>query len=184
MGLDVTVHTRVEPFTESVPLDDQGRPDVDWMDEHDVREAFVYAGFEQSYRGLPNGHAYTSGKTPCYGGGYVRSVGATWHFHGGSYSGYNVWRAALCQTMLGVEVAAIWADPDPYRDAPFFELINFADNEGYIGCEAAADLAADFAEYRDRAAATDPGVWQWFERYDTWERAFADAANGGMVEFR
>ena len=64
---------------------------------------------------------------------------------------------------------------------PFYELLNFADNEGTIGPEAAADLARDFAEHRERVR---PELDDYFARtYDHFEEAFKLAAGTGLVMF-
>lgn len=65
---------------------------------------------------------------------------------------------------------------------PFWELINFADNEGCIGADVSAKLATEFAEFQAKAEAhRDP----WFRSmYDLWRAVFEFAADGGAVEFR
>jgi hypothetical protein len=69
---------------------------------------------------------------------------------------------------------------------PFWELIQFADNEGYIGPTVAAKLATDFANWADRAKefAKDPEVGEWWlVSYNKWRQAFELAADGGVVDF-
>ncbi len=50
-------------------------------------------------------------------------------FRAGSYDGYNTWREQLA-ALVGTTPEDVWANPQP---GPFMELINFADNEGFIG---------------------------------------------------
>ncbi len=68
----------------------------------------------------------------------------------------------------------------------FRELIHFSDCEGFIGPKTSAKLAADFAAWRDSAAAMaaqiDQGRWH-LEKYNEWARAFETAAKGGVVKF-
>jgi hypothetical protein len=71
------------------------------------------------------------------------------YFRAGNYSQHAEFRQLLARAALNVDADDIYADPDPFRDNPFFELIYFADTEGCIGPLAAADLAADFAQGRE-----------------------------------
>lgn len=134
-------------------------------EDADHVEAFVLTGFEQSLRGLADRRCY-------------EPTSETEHARIGDwpYSGYNRWRETLCRSLHGFEPEVIWGDPDKYRHLPCFELIHFADNEGCIGPEAAADLRDDFAEFADPLAA--------LERYDDWLAGLDLAANGGLVTFR
>lgn len=78
------------------------------------------------------------------------------------------------------------ANPDEWREAPFFELINFSDCEGTIGPVAAAELARDFQEQREkvRPQLEALGADGWFaSQYDRWAVAFDMAAGRGLVEF-
>lgn len=178
MGLDITVYTRVEPATD-VPRQPDGKIDYEACWKERLSNAFVYEGFEQSYAGLP---VVEDPDSDFYGNAWVRSTGESWHFRAGSYSGYNSFRRTLSMAVLGVEPGTVWANPDAYRDKPFFELINFADNEGTIGHEAAARLAHDFDEHRERVLPSLPDDW-YRECYDTWQKACHDASDGGMIDF-
>lgn len=180
MGLDVTVYEKAE-LTEPHEYDD------DCYEKNHVR-TFVYAGFEQSMRGLVGAIARSDergwengAEPPCYA-----TSGASFDFRAGSYSGHNRFREKLSRAALAVEPQTVWSHPEDYAERPFFEFINFADNEGTIGPEAAADLARDFEEHRDRIfAALDAGPDSDYFRglYDDWAKAFALAANTGLVEF-
>lgn len=178
MGLDIAAY-------ETATLTPEHEYDSEACYEGNHVEAFVYSGFERSMRGLEGGVSGKSGwerPSRCY----VVS-GASLDFRAGSYSGYGQFRRALSTAALGVEPEAVWADPDAYADLPFFELVNFADNEGTIGPEAAADLAGDFAEHRERvcpALGDGPNGDYYREKYDEWAAAFALAADSGLVEFR
>jgi hypothetical protein len=82
---------------------------------------------------------------------------------------------------LGVEPNVVWANPDLFMDKPFYEIINFADNEGTIGPEAARDLAEDFRNFHAQAREIPDSYF--IELYETWMTACADAADCGMIEF-
>lgn len=165
MGLDIKAW-------EKAVLTDPHEHTDDCYDAGHV-EAFVLDGFDWSLRGLEAGRCYAVS-------------GDSWSFAAGSYSGYGHFRSALCKAALrGVEPSQVWADPDSYAGQPFYELINFADNEGTIGPEAAADLAADFVAERDRVLPLLIREVDYYRvRYDDWQRAFTLAAGSGLVEFR
>lgn len=166
MGLDVTAY-------EVATLIDPHEHTDDCYDADHVR-AFVYDGFERSLRGLEADRCYLVS-------------GERFPFWAGSYSGYGHFRGLLTRAALGIDPRGIWADPDAAVDLPFYELINFADNEGTIGPEAAADLLADFDEHGERvketiAAATAPETY-YAEKVDAWHEAFRIAAGSGLVRF-
>lgn len=105
-------------------------------------------------------------------------------FKAGSYTGYNEWRDHLARLVgWGSDSEAFRAGPPPAGSpkAAFYELINFADNEGYIGPKVAAKLAYDFSEWAPRATVGQPA---WFvDGYGKWRKAFELAADGGLVDF-
>lgn len=109
-------------------------------------------------------------------GVYVYS-GKVHGFCAGSYGGYNRWRSALAR-MVGTTDWQAWDDPRP---GPFVELINFADNEGFIGPRTSAKLAADFRQWDERAKVALDG-WM-YERYRLWLKAFELASRDGAVKF-
>jgi len=80
---------------------------------------------------------------------------------------------------------AVWENPDRYVDAPFYELIHFADNEGTIGGEAAADLARDFIDLGEKVVPRlmVAGGDYWRGKYEAWAKAFKLAAGTGLVYF-
>jgi len=120
-------------------------------------------------------------------------------FRAGSYSGYNTWRNDLAMTMgwlSGVEGA--WEEGEQYGP-PFMELINFPDNEGYIGPVVSEKLYQDFVKYEDQVMdkidqwflKMDPDKeydvedLKWFEsKYQKWKEAFNQARKGGLVSFQ
>jgi hypothetical protein len=167
MGLDITA------YGSAVLTDEHPRAGVYWCENegHQVAWTADDDAFVRSWRGLVLGRCYDT------------SAKATLSHRAGSYGGHNRIRRALAEQFIGVEPEQVWRRPADYVDAPFYELVNFADNEGTIGPLAAADLAADFAAHRDAWRTACPGDWE-REVYDRWHQAFAYAADGGMVVFR
>ena len=163
MGLDVSVYERVEhigAFNER---------------EHDDCDEVVhlyYAGFEQRGDGLVEGAYRVSGETEA--------------FRAGSYSGYNRWREQLCDMVCGRKPEAVWSGE--VAPLAFGELINFADNEGFIGPKTSAKLANDFetlaGQAEDYARRLGEIEGRWFlDRYRDFRNAFRLAANHGAVKF-
>jgi hypothetical protein len=128
-----------------------------------------HLGFEQSFRGLIWERCY-------------ECRGEDFYFRAGTYRQHAQFRQVLARAALNVDADDIYADPGPFRDKPFFELIFFADTEGCIGPLAAADLAADFAQGRDTGVRA--GLNEVYHSlYDDWSRAFTLASGGGLVHF-
>lgn len=180
MGLDITAYSRAvltEPHEYADECYDRGH-----------RTAVTYAIFERSFRGLAGANqsvATWDGSAMIGGLCYDVSGAEEIDFQAGSYSGYNRWRDRLARTFLGVEAHAVFKDPNAYADRPFFELINFADNEGAIGPEACADLLADFEAGRTRWSVECSADVDGYDlaRYDKWTEAFRLATPDGLVRF-
>lgn len=175
MGLWVRA---IGPLTLTEPHE---RTDHCW-DEHRVAH-IIDPSMAQSARGLELDRCY------------VEAEGArTVEVLSLSYMGYNRWRGDLCRAVLDCDPEQVWSDLDGYRGRPFFELIHFADNEGTIGPEAAADLLADFElaladGLRERFAALLPDGWPEPHRahyvacLDRWVEGLRVAADRGLVMF-
>lgn len=105
----------------------------------------------------------------------------------GSYSGYSGFRETLAK-IAGYDqevgphgrltyCAACWRG----EKGPFWQMINFADNEGVIGTEACKSLARDFKKYLENASRED----EWF--FTCYKRLMAGvemAAQNGALEYR
>ena len=168
MGLDATAF-KVAELTEP---HDEGEDC--WEDDH-VRAFIIDDSFHRSARGLTLNRCYRVDG---------RQITVS-----NSYGGHSRFREELARVFYGVEPSTIWHAPDDFADRPFFELIHFADNEGTIGPEAAADLAADFEAGRaewlaDARIAAEVSDWTRRKYDDEWAEAFVAAANGGLVTFR
>lgn len=166
MGLDITAYSHLKPL---------GLHEDDCTDYRHIH-AYAYADFPLSFRGIPILSTRTvpsyDGETSFIEGGCYEKTDATrtHAFRAGSYGGYGQWRADLA--------AQFNAQSDPVL--PFFELIFFADNEGCIGPEAAADLLQDFRSHVDLYKAEH--VWDQ-QKYADWTRACKLAADGGLIDF-
>lgn len=162
MGLDITAvshlkHVGPEP------------EDFDWETNWGFYfKAHAYDGFEYSMRGLVDGHLYQT-----------TTQSDTFGFRAGSYSGYGRFREMLVEH-VGTTIPDYWEGHD--TSLPFYELVNFADNEGTIGPQAAADLLIDFEKYRESFFAAFDDDWD-RDRYDYWLRACKLASAGGLIDF-
>lgn len=101
-------------------------------------------------------------------------------FRAGSYGGYGQWRDWLARVAGWGSAEECWAS-DNNTSRPFWELINFADNEGVIGPVIAEKLARDFAE-NDEKACFMGDDWL-YGHYQKWRLAFEMAAKDGAVDF-
>ncbi|MFB8003958.1 hypothetical protein [Nocardia sp. NPDC056000] len=136
------------------------------VDENGHEYVSADPGFERSMRGL-------------FAGGCYERSGKTYEFFAGGYSEYNDFRETLCRAVHVVGPRTIWEEPDAWADTPFFELINFADNEGHIGPISAADLAEDFNTHRDQITARLSDDFRQY--YEHWATALQLAAGTGIV---
>jgi hypothetical protein len=159
MGLDVTA---VERIALVAPIDQE-------TDEEGVVCVYENPDFPKQADGLAPG--------------WYRAEGRRHDFRAGSYSPYGVFREMLAM-LVGRTTEAIWADHAP---GPFYELIDFADNEGAIGPKTSRKLAGDFVVWQDRAKTyaetlgeNGPGF---LELYSDFRKAFEIAAGSGVVLF-
>lgn len=169
MGLDITAYSRLRYVGEHVkdPELNEGEPGP-WCYYKGHVNAYAYEDFPQSFRGVP----ILRRDDGCVFGGCFEVTDETQEhrFRAGSYSGYNAWRADLQKQF----------NPSRDPDGPFYELIWFADNEGVIGPEAAADLLAD---YRLLGATYTSFYRDGGEAWADWGKAFELAADGGLIDF-
>ena len=85
--------------------------------------------------------------------------------------------------MSGTTTSAVWTNQPP---GPFVELINFADDEGFIGPKTCAKLAKDFVDNRDKAVAfcarSPDGDW-FLRNYDKFADGFSFVGPEGACKF-
>lgn len=176
MGLDITAWSKMQHVGRHVPDDEYCEDEEHWA-------AHAYKGFERSVRGLKG--MTEDGTNPDFIGGdcYAETVQSESHdFRAGSYGGYNRWRDDLARIAGFSSAEDYWPGGSAGEDAPFYELIWFADNEGTIGPEAAADLLKDFRDFADKAQEFWSDEYD-LERYADWTTAMELAADGGLVSF-
>lgn len=139
----------------------------DWDRLYDNGERFLdnLEGFVERGDGLPEGIYKATGDSD----GVERS-----------YGGYGAFREAVCKAIHGVEPRVVWDNPDDYVGKPFYEWIDFADNEGFLGPKVCTKLAADFAQHRETVIAA---LTHEFDRsyYDGWVKLTRVAASGDGV---
>jgi hypothetical protein len=164
MGLDITAYRKLTK-TDTAELESDGYP----KDYLKFWRARLVTGTEEEFPGRTEGVEQDA----------VYSFAERLSFRAGSYGGYNDWRNDLAKVAGHESAKAAWDNPPP-AGSPFWELINFFDNEGVIGPIVAAKLAQDFAEYRTKAKAIGG---YFFDRYCQWQKAFEMAADGGAVNF-
>jgi hypothetical protein len=157
MGLDIAVFRNIE-------LDPHGDP----YTQPDTFVAFIHPSFPEQGEGLTDGGVY-------------RSNDEMYRFRAGSYSGYNAWREMLCEMVYDALPIILWEHPDEFKGEPFYELINFADNEGAIGPIVSAKLAKDFADYQAKADQHEDEFFR--DLYSKWRTAFEMASENGVVIF-
>ena len=170
MGLDITAYSKLTAVGKHVA-------DGQWCEEDGHVTALAYDCFPASFRGIPVlGTSTYGGSAFIDGGCYAETSGTeTLGFRAGSYGGYGQWRDNL----------RLQFNPNTDPDLPFYELIWFADNEGCIGPDAAADLLADFRAHADVYAPPRPEPWPdyYTDKYLNWTRACELAAEAGLIQF-
>lgn len=169
MGLDIVVYERIQ----LVPWQHEYGDECHEMDHVRI---WKDQGFPRSARGLELGRCYLS-------------LGDSYSFRAGSYSGYNTWREQLCRSALNVDPQEVWSNEEQYQDKPFFELIHFSDCEGSIGPAACADLHQDFLTWGEAIRQdfekldAESGWGYYVGGLDEWAKAFATTAGTGLVYF-
>lgn len=110
-------------------------------------------------------------------------------FRAGSYSGYDAWRRELSTMALGVVPNDIWDAPNTFHGKPFYELINFPDNEGCIGPKTSGCLYKAFTKHIKKATTHTTGMASkedaiyFMETYNNFMEAFKTASQDGVVIF-
>jgi len=180
MGLDISAFSHLHlnrPRGESTLITTKTEPDG-------VLAHIAYPDHEPQFEGLTEGW-------------YVETSASEAHrFRAGSYSGYSRWRSQLSMLVNGVPSEVVWGDDAKYKGSPFYEQINFADNEGTIGPVVAKKLYEDYCNFLP--IAEDVTTWAKRLQYDNacideheyfllkykdWMRAFELASQNGLVSF-
>jgi len=176
MGLDITAYKNLK-VVQNPDLDEKGYPinyDKEWLPGESM---------DWSEKEFPGRGEGVDSKT-------VYTYEDSFDFNAGSYSGYGEWRRRLASFVLGRDIDE---DDDSYfeecekKETAFWQLINFADNEGVIGSVVAKKLLQDFHDHYDKVSeyfekSEDDYDW-YMGKYEDWTTAFEVASNNGAVDF-
>lgn len=165
MGLDITAYRKLTKL--DVLFDEDGEP-VDPVTRERV-EDYYKVWDNPDFPGRAEGLEHRA----------VYAYAEAEHVFSRSYGGYNRWRRTLAE-LSGYKADDAW-DGLVQAGAPFWELVNFADNEGAIGPVVAAKLLRDFEEFDERASAIADE--RFYEGYCAIRRGLELAADGGALEF-
>lgn len=179
MGLDISAYRKLTKIDVTFDADDQPIDRKTGEPLDDYYRVYANPDFPGRESGLVDRAVY----------GYEDSE----HVFSRSYGGYNRWREELAKlagypkaerVMWGVKedlhAMSLWSGQ--VTEGPFYELINFADNEGTIGPVVAAKLLRDFIEWDDRAKAVE-GHPYFYQGYSELRRGLEMAADGGALDF-
>lgn len=170
MGLDITAYSRIH------------RVERDAYPTKTMNEMIEHGHFLEISEGILKS---TETSFPGRSGGIKPGIycsGDRFSFRAGSYSGYGQWRNWLAQFGNWKDAQDCWERGD--NGQPFFELINFFDNEGIIGAKVAAKLAFDFAQHEGDAIARDKSKdFYDLHMYRRWKFACELASEDGCIDF-
>ena len=100
------------------------------------------------------------------------------------YSTHNRFRERLIklidrEDLLDSEGKIRWVELP--SEIPFYDLINFADNEGCLDWEVSSTIYNDFEKFKEKAKLEMNECD--FSKYETWLETFKSAKNDGVVVF-
>lgn len=182
MGLDITAYKNLQ-IVENPTLDEYGDLE-NWETEWCPGESMSWS--ETHFKGRAEG--------------VMADKVYTWEdrfdFRAGSYSSYNIWRRKLQEfanqdlfkiTTDGMgNVGLECIDTALIDSDSFYELIEFADNEGVIGSVVSKKLLSDFIKNKSKAkefSKTFEEGNNWFYLYCDWLKAFEYASENGAIDF-
>jgi hypothetical protein len=194
MGLDITAYSKLEyvgrhEMPEGVEKYLCEVEDETPLDRLHVN-AFSYNSFPHALAGLPDGavrqeKVFGSDNFLLAGCFAVTDETKTMWLAAGSYAGYGRFRDML-KSCFADDTRSIREQPD----APFFELVWFADNEGTLLTQACTELLEDFTIGRakwvgfiEETVPSLQGSAYYVRKYDAWIDALEIAADGGLLDF-
>lgn len=178
MGLDASAYSEIAKIDclfdeDQEPVDPETRESLDY---DTYVQVYVNPDFKDHAKGLEHKAVYS----------FRDSTGLS----AGAYSSYNGWREDLAK-LAGYPAGQYEEWGTKYYShcvpcwngerGPFSEMINFSDCEGFIDAETSKKLAADFAQFQDKADAIGDEYFR--KKYSAWRELFELAANNGCVEF-
>lgn len=168
MGVCITAYENVE-LIEEVPNaasweEAWERAEAMYVEGRDVLSLYNYSDFQERGHPLVEGLYDWSGES---------------HSFSMSYGSYNYMRELVSESALGCEPKFVWERPDLYQDKPMFELVHFADNEGFLGPETCFRLAIQ------SLVVTNSDTWEdWYrECFNHLLICLNVAANRGVIVF-
>lgn len=181
MGLDISFYQAAQ----MLPADAIVGDDLDYDKYPDGRLAYVNDDFLAQADGLPEKFAFAA-----EGEGRDARIG---------YASYGHWRECVAKA-VGYPKAPPHPDESSldasYRESlphvtsawrghfgPLHDLLNFSDCEGVIGPQTCAKIAAELAEYRDRALACMSDAPRFSEFYDAMMQGFSIVGPTGFARF-
>lgn len=168
MGLDITVYKNVKPLIKDGEHV-HGDYDRDLLEE-EFSDLYMFTAFvitpEWNDRIKNFNIDYYYYGEPVYEFGY-------------GYSYHSNFRNKL-GLLVGLADGE-WLDIT--NDKPFFEICQFADNEGVMDFECAAELYKDFLEYKEKAYELYADDEWLLRRYEDWLEATRLAKEDGAIDF-
>lgn len=107
------------------------------------------------------------------------------HWRGGSYTGYGLWRDWLAKMAGWKSIKDAWENSKP--GMPFHELLYFSDCEGTIGTSTCQKLLKDFINFQEKVLAyknpEDYYAQINIEQYKQWIKGLTIASKNGAISF-
>lgn len=151
MGLDITVYQNIKLANEIE------------NSNYDFTAFVIEESWKDRIKNLEYGKHYTGIAVYSFGYGYS------------SHGWFRDQLANLTQQNL------TWREAPCTPNTPFYELINFADNEGVIDFETSKKLYEDFIAWREKAYESSDE--RFIDCYDEWTEIFNHAKENGVVDF-
>lgn len=164
MGLDVSAYKNIKKV-ENPRMGEDGYLIYDEEQEGYIL-AYTLEGFEDRIKNL-EWQSYYKGESTKFG------VSC-------SYGGHNRFRESICK-MFGITPDIIWNNREAHKEHPFYELVDFADNEGVLDYECASKLHGDFLDYQEIAEAKLNK--HEYNHYCKWIDVLKAASENGCVVF-
>ena len=194
--LDCTAYEKAELLADH-PAGRCREEDEDYCYDQDHVQTFCYPDQERSMAGLVvPPERFKMGNQEFSGGNWYQVSGETAESNC-AYGGHTRFRRRISEKVLGMpwDRDSDWfgeyvADPSVFlgqvdlgmlTDAPFFELLYFADNEGTIGPEAATNLLQDFAEHQETFLAGLPEYDHLARYWNAWRAMLSVASPAGLI---